>query len=502
MRDFLSAAADASPDAPALMLPYFAHLGAHYARYGYGRLNRIAALLAVRLRMADVRAGDRVALIGDNAQRTIEFLHALWKIGAIVVPINTRWTTEEIAYALNAADVKVVLCDSARESVVRPAAGDRPLYALAPTGRASLPTLREQSDFAGTADELLLTDVHPGAVAAILFTSGTSGRPKGAQLTFGNFAAAADASRARLHSGERDRWLLSLPLYHVGGLAMVVRVACDRSALVLMTPERDTDDIARALVSERVTLASLVPTQLHRLLETDFRAPPSLRMILIGGAAATPELVARAVERGIPIATTYGMTEATSQIATLRPDQVAGKPGCVGRALDGLALRIVDASGADCPPGTIGAIHIAGPTVMRGYLGADPVDGWFDTGDLGYRDSDSDLWLVQRRVDLIISGGENVYPSEVEAALLTHPDVQAACVVGIPDAEWGQRVAALIVARDGAKFDPDALTAYLRTRLAGYKLPRVIRFADAMPLTGSGKVHRAAVADLLLEQTV
>ncbi|MDZ4767628.1 MAG: o-succinylbenzoate--CoA ligase [Chloroflexota bacterium] len=497
MRDFLADAAQTDPDAPALVLSYFAHLGGHYARYSFGRLNKIVALLALRLAASGVKPGDRVGVLADNAQRTIEIMHALWRIGALVVPLNTRWTPDEIGYALDAADVMLLLCDSAHEANARASAAGRPLFTLTPSARSLVSSLPDMDDFAGSVADYEARDLDRDRVAAILFTSGTTGRPKGAQLTFGNFHASALASRQRIGTTARDRWLLSLPLYHVGGLAMLVRACIDRSALVLMTPTRDTDDIARAVAQERVTLVSLVPTQLYRLLESGFTAPPSLRLMLLGGAAAPVDLLRRCCEAGLPIAVTYGMTEAASQVTTMLPDEVCRKPGSVGVALMGTALRIMDAHDQAVEPGTIGTIRVAGDTVMRGYLGAEAIDGWLDTGDLGYLDADGDLWLVQRRTDLIVSGGENVYPSEVEAALRSHPDVLDACVVGLPDPEWGQRVAALIVRRDDSTLDAATLIAFSRQILAGYKQPRVIAFASELPLTASGKVRRADVSALL-----
>ena len=197
------------------------------------------------------------------------------------------------------------------------------------------------------------------------------------------------------------------------------------------------------------TIVSLVPTQLYRMLEADFEPPKSLRLILLGGAAATPELVARCIEQNLPIALTYGLTECASQVATATPEQVRAKPGSVGKPLNGTTVRIVDDEGYDLPPGEYGEIVVSGATVMQGYLGQPPTDGTFHTGDIGYLDADGDLWIVQRRSDLIVSGGENVYPSEVEAVLRQHPAVEDACVVGLPDAEWGQRVVAMVSLRKG-----------------------------------------------------
>ena len=208
-----------------------------------------------------------------------------------------------------------------------------------------------------------------------------------------------------------------------------------------------------------------------------------------------------ALRRSVPLALTYGLTEACSQVATALPAAVALKPASVGKALPGTSLRIAmvgaDHPGGTAAPGEVGEILVQGPTVMRGYLGEAPLDGWLHTGDLGYLDLDGDLYVVQRRTDLIVSGGENVYPAEVENALRSHPDVEDACVVGLPDDIWGQRVAALVVQRRPGGPDAAKLVEYLRGRLAGYKIPRTIAFTDELPCTASGKICRPDVLEIL-----
>ena len=226
--------------------------------------------------------------------------------------------------------------------------------------------------------------------------------------------------------------------------------------------------------------------------------PPRLRLVLLGGAAASPDLLKRALQAGWALATTYGLTEAASQVATALPEQVRRKPGSVGRPLLFTSVRVVDEAGHDQPPGVYGDILIRGPTLMRGYLGEPPLDAdaWFATGDIGYLDVDGDLWVVQRRSDLIISGGENIYPAEIEQVLRQHPAVADVAVVGVPSPEWGQQVGAVLVLRDPA-VDVREILAFSRTRLAGYKQPRIVRVVDELPRTASGKIHRAAVAELL-----
>jgi O-succinylbenzoic acid--CoA ligase len=266
----------------------------------------------------------------------------------------------------------------------------------------------------------------------------------------------------------------------------------------------DPEAVWSALVRDRVSLLSVVPTMLHRLIAhaPDRKLPDNLRLVLVGGAATPEEWVAGALARGWPLALTYGLTEAVSQVATALPAAVRCKPGSVGKALFGIRMRIAmtDAHGGPgdaLPPGAPGEIFVSGSTLMRGYLGEPPVGEWLATGDIGCLDEDGDLYILDRRTDLIVSGGENVYPAEIERVLRTHPGIREACVVGIEDAEWGRRVAAAVVPKDRS-LTVREIEAYLRPRIAGYKLPREILLLDELPCTASGKVCRPDVVKLFI----
>ncbi|MCA9997247.1 MAG: o-succinylbenzoate--CoA ligase, partial [Anaerolineales bacterium] len=339
---------------------------------------------------------------------------------------------------------------------------------------------------------------------SLVFTSGTTGRPKAAMLTYDNHLWSANASAYRLGLDVHDRWLCCLPLFHVGGLAILFR-SCLYGTAVILHPKFDTAAISHSLDHDGVTLISLVPTMVHRLFEHRQGRPwpATLRHLLIGGAATTPDLVARCQALNIPLAASYGLTEAASQVATLRPEATAAKPGCVGRPLMFTRVRILDEHGHPMPPNSYGELAVSGPTVMVGYY-ANPeataqtiVNGELRTGDIGYLDDDGDLWLVQRRSDIIISGGENIYPAEVERVLEVHPAVTAVCVVGIPSQEWGQQVAAMVVAN--GPLTADELRHFASQQLASYKLPRHIRFVPTLPQLGNGKIDRRGVATLLAD---
>jgi O-succinylbenzoic acid--CoA ligase len=333
---------------------------------------------------------------------------------------------------------------------------------------------------------------------AIVHTSGTSGRPKAAMLTCRNIVSSALASARKLEHRQRERWLCALPLYHLGGLSILLRSLIYGTAFDLMPAAPfDVHRLNQKLSDHPITLVSLVPTMLQRLLDARTRPwNPQLRLILLGGEAPSPQLLERCIAEKLPIATSYGLTETASQVATALPDLVYRKPGAAGKPLLFSTVRIIDEQGNDAPPNVHGEVLVSGETVMRGYYN-DPAAtakalraGWLHTGDIGYLDEDGDLFILQRRVDLIVSGGENIYPAEVEAALRRHPAVAEVLVLGLPDPKWGQRVAAVIETRAGQSPSAANISNFARERLAAYKVPRRIAFVEALPRTASGKLRR------------
>jgi O-succinylbenzoic acid--CoA ligase len=311
----------------------------------------------------------------------------------------------------------------------------------------------------------LRTSHDPGDVFTVIQTSGTTGEPKPVELTFGNHAASAAASADALGVDPADRWLCPLPLHHVGGLGVLVRCAINRTTAALH--ERfDAQRVKAVLEAGEITLASLVPTMLIRLREAGLTKAPGLRGIALGGGPIPAGLLEWAEETGIPVTPVYGMTETCSQV-------VAGSPG---RPLKGVELDI----------GPDGEILVRGPMVAAKERSP---DGWLHTGDLGRLDEQGRLHVDGRLKELIVTGGENVAPLEVEQALLAHPAVADAAVTGRPDPEWGEAVAAFVVPREPV--DPEQLLAWCRERLARHKVPKQIRFVDALPRSPGGKLLRA-----------
>lgn len=369
------------------------------------------------------------------------------------------------------------------------------LYALLQTRRPAL-LLHPKLTDAEQAREIDATRrsaaALPADVAAIIYTSGTSsgtGLGRGAVLTRDALLASLAASAANLGWRPDDRWLLAMPLARVGGLSVVTRCLAARKPVVL-AEGFDAQTLPALLDEQRVTLLSLVPTMLTKLLDAHpaWRAPAHLRVLLVGGAAASPRLLARAAERALPIVITYGCTETCSQVsATPYSLRHAPAQAGVGRPLPGAELRIDER----------GHVLVRGAMRMAGYLGEAQLsaDEWFDTGDLGRWDTQGFLHLDARRTDLIISGGENVYPAEVESVLESCPGVVAAAVFGIDDDTWGQLVAAVLVADRAAAAElPQRLPAFLADRLAAHKRPRRLGFVTELPQTSAGKLDRAALA--------
>ena len=467
LRDRLSALLETCAQTPALRLDV--------ATYTWGELRDAAHRLFHVADAASHSPARRIALATADPLLTAAAL-----LGAILgqrtlILLHPRLTASELEAQVTAASADLLIAE-------------RPLAASVPTCAVDCDVLLH-----GAAPEPARAP--SGAPLLLLFTSGTTGRPKGAMLSLEALWAAAAASSERLQTGADDRWLACMPLAHIGGLSILFRALHD-GLLVVAHPRFSAAAVAASLHSEAITRLSLVPTMLRDLLDAGATPPPSLRTLLLGGAAAPPELVCRAIEARWPVATTYGLTEAAAQVTTANTAHTASAPGACGLPLPGYRLRITDPA-AD----GVGQIEVASPSLMSGYFNqpeatADRLRvGWLRTGDLGRLLPDGQLCVVARRSDLIVSGGENVYPAEIEAALRTLPEVADACVVARPSDRWGQEVAAMLVLRPDTSLTLEALRVALADRLATFKLPRALILVHALPQTATSKVDRRAVAD-------
>lgn len=407
-----------------------------------------------------------VALRASNRPQTVMTILALIALGIPFVAIHPRWTDPEVRIVMQDAQAAALL-DDAQIDV---------LLSCAPS--ASVQTENRE-----------ISDQDP---LAILYSSGTSGTPKGAILSRAAFVASAKGSAHNLGWQTDDRWLLCLPLCHIGGLSIVVRCLCARKTVVLLS-RFDPNAVLLHVRQSRATLLSVVPVMLHALLDADTdKVLPSLRAVLCGGAATPLALIERAQKQGCNVLLTYGLTEACSQVTVQSLGEAPTQRRGSGRAIAGMQIEIRNEDGTVLAPGGVGNIWISGSSLMTGYVGRTPLSGaWFDTGDIGELSADGTLTVYSRRLDLIITGGENVYPLEVEQALLADPQVQAAVVFGIPHPQWGATVAAALVVRPG--FDFAALTESLCLRLAPFKRPRLWAKLSVLPELPSGKIDRRRV---------
>ncbi|WP_251330445.1 o-succinylbenzoate--CoA ligase [Haloplanus pelagicus] len=469
-------------------------------RWTVSDLDAAVERTAGRLAALGVCPGDRLGVVVPPRPAAVRVIHAALRLGATVVPLGTRLSAAELADRLDRARVTALVCDaSTAERAVEAAtsaaeATSLPVASVDGAGTGDVTALG-----ARTPDAVVAHDWHLDSTGLLSFTSGTTGTPKGVRLTLRNLLASAVASAFRLGLDRAETWHVALPLHHVGGFTPIFRMPLYGMRVVLRQ-SFDAPAVAADFDRYDVTATSLVPTTLDRLLDaTDGSLGSSLRTVLLGGAPASESTLDRCWERDVPVFPTYGMTETASQIATATPAEARAHPGTVGRPLFWTEVSVRGDEGDERPPGEVGELVVDGPTVTPGYLDDRDDDGFglhgLRTGDVGYRDADGRLWVIGRTDDTIVTGGENVVPAEVVERLRDHPDVADAAVVGLPDEEWGERVAALVVPRDGATLSADALDDHCRERLAGYKVPRTIRLAASIPRTDSGTVDRTAVRD-------
>jgi long-chain acyl-CoA synthetase len=459
------------------------------------RSNRLARALLAR----GVSAGTRVAYLDRSAPEIVELLFAASKVGAVLVPLNWRLAAPELGAVLADARAPVLIAGPSYRALAQ-----RVLERLSPAPDLIV---------VGEDYERWLEAHEPrdpggrgaaGDVIVQMYTSGTTGVPKGVLTTHGNLAVTAQTS-LRWAFDERSVSLTPLPMFHIGGIGWAY-CGLWHGATTVLVSDFDAADVLDVIEHQRVTNAVLVPTMLQLLTavpgagERDYSA---LRSIAYGAAPiTTPVLKASLRTFGCALFGLYGLTETTGGVIALEPeDHDPGGPRehllrSAGRPYPWVELKIVDPVSAEAlPPRSVGEVWLRGPNVTPGYFNrpaetaaALAPDGWLRTGDGGYVDEEGYLFLTDRIKDMIVSGGENVYPVEVEEALAQHADVADVAVIGVPDGHWGEAVKALIVPRAGAQPTPEDLIAFARERLAGYKLPRSVEFVDGFPRTPSGKV--------------
>jgi acyl-CoA synthetase (AMP-forming)/AMP-acid ligase II len=482
-------------------------------RLTYGQLWQDIQRLANALRALGIQRGDCVAVLQTNSHQYVEAYYATAALGGVFLPVNYRAKLTELEYMLTTARVKVLLVgDRYFEAVLqlRPKLTSVHTCVAMETPRDGLLSLERL--MAAASPEFDPPEVDDEDTTILMYTSGTTAQPKAVMLTYNDFTAYVTANVELADGTPRGTALLCVPIYHIAGATNIMTSLFTGRRLAILR-QFDAKAWLEAVERERVTHAFLVPTMVKQL--TDYpnfarHDLSSLENLSYGGAAMPFPVIRRAIEmfpKTVGLVNAFGQTETTSTLTVLGPEdhRLDGTPAeverrlkrlkSIGRPLPDVEVKVVDDDGKELPIEHIGELWVRTPRVMKGYSGAGahslPLqDGWLPTHDMGWLDEDGYIFLAGRKDDMIIRGGENIAPAEVEAVLYSHPSIDEAAVVGIPDVEWGQCVAAVVVPRPGVTLSADEVAEFCRQRLASFKKPEVIHFMDALPKNPIGKILR------------
>ncbi|MFI5935399.1 long-chain fatty acid--CoA ligase [Actinoplanes sp. NPDC051494] len=488
-------------------------------RLTYAQVDAAASQVAAMLVARGIRPGDKVALSCPNLPYFPVVYYGILKAGAVVVPLNVLLKGREIAYHLDDSDAKAYFCFQGTPELPMGAEGrtgfDRTpgcehFFLITADPAAASPI--EGTETLGQAlaghppvFETVLADENDPAV--ILYTSGTTGQAKGAELSHANLVLnALTCNRLFGAAPAQDTHLLVLPLFHSFGSTVNMNAGFSTAATLVLMPRFEPAGAVKLLESERVTFFAGVPTMYWGLLNAlgdgvdVTRIAANMRVAVSGGSALPVEIIKAVKERlGLTILEGYGLSE-TSPVATFSPLTAESRPGSIGVPVWGIEVKLIDAEWNTIEgPDEIGEIAIRGHNIMRGYYQRPEAtaevmkDGWFRSGDLGRRDKDGWYYIVDRAKDMIIRGGFNVYPREIEEVLMTHEAVSLAAVIGVPDPRHGEEIKAYVIRKDGATVTEEELVAWGKEQMAGYKYPRVVAFVDTLPMTATGKLLKRAL---------
>ena len=462
--------------------------------------NRLARVLRDRY---GVREGDRVAVLATNEIETIFLFFATQRLGAILVPLNFRLTARELTHLLSDCTPRLLIFQRQFDSLIK---------SIDPI---ALPNRTLQMDGEGglqsiSTDETLSTEVVPMAgqessACMILYTSGTTGAPKGALITHRMLFWNSVSTGLRLNLTQNEVTLAFLPLFHTGGWNVLTTPCIHRGARVILMRKFDADRILELTEKEGLTLLFGVPTMMDMMARAPrFKATNlnSVRYAIVGGEPMPIELIRTWQARGIPVRQGFGLTEFGPNVFSLGEEDSLRKIGSIGMANFYIQTRVIDESGRECRSGEIGELLLKGPACTPGYFNnaeatAQSIrDGWFHTGDLVRVDEDGYFYVVGRRKDMFISGGENVYPAEIEQFLRSHPQVREAAVIGVPDPKWGEVGRAFLSLAQGCRLSEAEVLDYCAGNLAKYKIPKSVRFLDELPKGDSGKLLKRALIEM------
>jgi len=436
-----------------------------------------------------VKKGDFVGVLMENHERMVFSLLAIQLIGAKAVLLNTRLTSKEISYQIKDAKISSILVSNKYEEKVNSL--DEGLNII------NIELASQKYDF------VIQEEVNLEDICSIMYTSGTTGFPKGVKQTYGNHFYSAINSSLNIGLTDEDSWLGVVPMFHISGFSILMRSLIYGMKFVLMEKFQE-DEVIQTIKEEKITMMSVVSTMLIRLEEklSKDELPSYFRCMLLGGGPASLHLLQKCKEKNIPVFQSYGMTETCSQIVTLSPKDSLLKLGSAGKALFTSQIKILNEEKEACAANVAGEIFVKGPNVTIGYLNNEKaneekfLDGWLSTGDIGYLDNEGYLYVLDRRSDLIISGGENVYPAEIEGVLTSHPYVVEAGVIGIPSEKW-QEVPIAFVVVDHPSITKQQLLEYCQSQLAKYKCPTDFIFLNQLPRNASNKLVRAKLKDYI-----
>ncbi len=473
-------------------------------RTTYAELDAAARRVAGALRDAGVRPGDRVAVALKNRVEFLELLFGVARAGAVFVPLNFRLASEEVAYALgDSGSTLAVVQESTAEAVFAA------LEQLEETRVRVIGVDGPGAEYAAWRDAAEPAEPHPVKPrdpVSIVYTSGTTGSPKGAVLTHEGVLVNVQNYLADWDLRRDDATVVVNPIFHVVLYILTVPLLYKGGKVVLME-DFDPAEAVRLAERERITVWFAIPTAWQMMLATEELADLDLgrlRFVGSGGAACPQPLMDRFAELGLDYRQGYGLSETTSSATTMGPGDQVERPGSIGRPFFHVEARIVDEEGAALEPGGVGEIQLRGRNICAGYwrkptetAESFDADGWFATGDIGRADEQGFIWIVDRKKDLIISGGENISSIEVEQAVATHPLVAEVAVIGLPHERWGETPCAVVTSVDGAEVSTDEVIAHCRERIAHYKCPTVVVTVAELPKTASGKIAKVAVRGLL-----
>ena len=452
-------------------------------RWTFRQLSEEASTIAQKLRWNGLHEGDRIALLGRSTPEMVFVIHGCLLAGLEIVMLNSRLSSKEISWQLNDCEARTVIVDDFFLDHINEINTEKLTFSAIKSSGTQTSTFTEMWD--------------PSRTITIMYTSGTTGFPKGVRQTAGNHTSSALASVLNLGLAEDDIWLCTMPLFHISGFSILARSVIYGMG-VRLYKKFDAQSIVEEIQNGTVSRISVVGTGLQRILDqfeiNGSVAHPSFQTMLAGGGPVPDDYLRRASLYKLPVLQTYGMTETSSQTATLSSEDALRKSGSAGKPLFFNRMKIRN----EGQPGDFGEVLVTGPHVTPGYIGhasdRDPLEnGWLPTGDIGYFDKEGYLYIVDRRSDLIISGGENIYPAEIENVLISHPGVKEAGVCGQEHPEWGSVPIAFIVSEE--RLTELELEEYCRERLGGYKIPKAFHFVDELPRNASNKLLRRTLKE-------